>query len=286
MFSMWYRESFLPHSELPHQSLPTSPEKNIRYLCYRTTVAVKTMPSALVTSWKVRALAGEPSSTIRVGNLQVFVTGPHDAWGRSGRPQPATVSVEVGMSKPFSTSSSQDAVEADTVHYGFLSKKIQEVLDSVQHDPEAPLSLAGMVQLIWEQLTGYYLLKDATAPNTGTSFLKKGSFRYLKIDMKLPKASLAGNGVSYTASAFMGDQDSPRAEAASVKIHHLRVPTLIGVNSNERQAKQTVIANIEIDKWIGSADEYSRIEALVTKVRHICPQNHHEQAKFGCGSLY
>lgn len=232
------------------------------------------MSPILVTGWQARALAGEPPATISVDNLQVFVTGPHDAWGRPGRPQPASVSVEVMMSKPFANSSSQDAVEADTVHYGFLSKKIQEILDSVQHDPAAPLSLAGMVQLIWEQLTGYALLKDAVSSDTGSSFLKKDSFRYLRINMQLPKASLSGNGVSYTASAFMGDVDSPRSEATSVKIHQLRVPTLIGVNGNEREAKQTVIANIEIDKWISTADEYCRIEALVTKVRHIYRPSH------------
>lgn len=182
------------------------------------------------------------------------------------------------MARPFAVSSSQDAVEADTVHYGLLSKKIQKVLDGIsqyhhhhQWVPVAALSLASVVGVIWEELTGSSFLRDERTENTATALLKQGSFRYLRITLQLPKASLIGNGVSISASASVNLARNSlslklSSRASTLRIHDLRVPTLIGVNDNERQAKQTVVATIEIDKWLGLADGYCAIEALVTKV--------------------
>lgn len=72
----------------------------------------------------------------------------------------------------------------------------------------------------------------------------------MQITAKLPKASLAGDGVSMTATVIadtvVDEALVPRA-SRSVKVHDVRIPILIGVNPNEREAKQVVIANVDID---------------------------------------
>lgn len=228
-------------------------------------------PLLMKTSRETRAMAGEPPATIRVNNIQAFYEGPQDAWGRPDRPQPVSASVEVFLAKPFSLSSSQDVIEADTVHYGQLSKVIIALLDPSQIEPEDHPSLVSVVYKLWSGLSGIPFLDDISGtPNTG--FLKAGSFRYLSVSLKLPKASLVGDGVSITYSAYMRDdlQGHPYSAMAVMssvlKIHDLRVPTLIGINANERQARQTVIANIEIDNWLVYEDVYCSIEAVVVKV--------------------
>ncbi|KLU87755.1 hypothetical protein MAPG_06748 [Magnaporthiopsis poae ATCC 64411] len=51
-----------------------------------------------------------------------------------------------------------------------------------------------------------------------------------------------------------------------LRLHGLRVPTLIGVNPNERLAKQFVVTDIEIDKFDYAPDVYTALEALAVKI--------------------
>lgn len=178
------------------------------------------------------------------------------------------------MAKPFNSSSAFDVVEADTVHYGLLSKEILNFFDAAKATPDG-FSLAGVLEMVWRRLTGFHIT-DVTkcGPDFG-GFLKKSSFRYLRLTLKLPKASLLGSGVSLTGSAFMDGEGSelvPKARAMALKIHDLRVPVLIGVNKNEREAKQVVVANVEVDKWNGLNDEHCTLEAMIVKVSQGQPQ--------------
>jgi len=51
-----------------------------------------------------------------------------------------------------------------------------------------------------------------------------------------------------------------------LKLHDIRIPTLIGVNANERLAKQMVISNVEIDGYfLYNIDLYHKLEQIVVK---------------------
>ncbi|KAL7816789.1 hypothetical protein V8C44DRAFT_321571 [Trichoderma aethiopicum] len=240
-------------------------------------------------NWRVRFLAGQPPAVVRVRNLQTSIAGPSDAWNRKGRPQPLCVSASVMLKEAFDTSSSADRVEADTVHYGLLSKAILASLESQQQQQQQhqgaeqpgsaaastsqPSSLRDVVNTVWNDLTGQdgngrSKVTDEESEIINTSFLKPSTIRCLELTVHLPKASLLGGGVSLTRIALFGrdGESRPQPRGMSLKIHDLRVPTLIGVNDNERKAKQVVVATIEIDKFNIEEDVFTMIEAEAVEV--------------------
>lgn len=212
------------------------------------------------TSWQVYHAAGETCSTIKVSNLSTNISGPNDAWGRPNRPQPLQVSVEISFKKPFSTTSTGDALKGDTVHYGTLSKHVMKVVED-----SAGLSLLKVVLRIKESLIG------STSPDSGlvgAGLLSGSEARFIKVTAHLPKATKLGGGVSITDSVVLEDNGSlsERNWGGMLKFHDLKVPVLIGVNANEREAKQLVVANVEIDRWAMGADMYDKIEGYITEV--------------------
>ncbi|KAG9257818.1 uncharacterized protein F5Z01DRAFT_303302 [Emericellopsis atlantica] len=212
----------------------------------------------LVTSWQTRHAAGEPVSTITLKNLTTTsFTGPSDAWGRASRPQPVTLSAEVSLSRPFTASAGGDTVqEGDTVHYGLLSKELSKRL--LEHEGK---SLGAVLQALCEGITGRGLLEASSAGVV--SYLKPTTVRLFKLEILLPKGTLLGSGVSLTGTVAYPAGDAIRS--VTLKFHDLRVPTLIGVNSNEREAEQMVVANVAIEKWTEIQDGYHTIERLITK---------------------
>ncbi|KAM0462757.1 hypothetical protein ACHAPV_003581 [Trichoderma viride] len=240
-------------------------------------------------NWRVRFLAGQPPAKIRVRNLQTSIEGPSDAWNRKGKQQPISVSASVMLKEAFDTSSSADKVANDTVHYGLLSKAILASLEGKgpQHlaikeksgdaaSTNRFSSLRDVVNTIWEDLTN----QDANGKSKAAddddeaeeqqvkSFLKVSTIRCFELTAHLPKASLLGGGVSLTRIALFGrdGESRPQPRGMSLKIHNLRVPTLIGVNDNERKAKQVVAATIEIDKFNIDEDVFTMIEAETVEV--------------------
>ncbi|OAA73238.1 Dihydroneopterin aldolase [Cordyceps fumosorosea ARSEF 2679] len=218
-------------------------------------------------------------STIKVKNLRATIQGPSDAWGRPDRPQPVAVSAAVSLDAPFGASSATDTVAGDTVHYGLLSKAVLSVL----YSPALPArSLRSLLDTIWSEMTGF----DSRGQDVRASaqkqqqiqqppFLHFAALRALEISVHLPKATLLGDGVSLTVTGGFepaADSDAMvvkslmRQSAVSLKIHGLRVPTLIGVNSNERLAKQVVVASVEIDRLEDDLDVYPELEQVVVQV--------------------
>ncbi|KAM3498866.1 hypothetical protein MY10362_007836 [Beauveria mimosiformis] len=226
-------------------------------------------------------------STIKVKNLHATIQGPQDAWGRPDRPQPIAITAAVSLDEPFNASSASDTVAADTVHYGLLSKAILSILAAA-----APVkSLRHLLDTTWAQMTGAdsrgqgvevdsLLLQGQERQQQqqppSPPFLHFAQLRALEISLHLPKATLLGDGVSLTVTGGFelvaadggGGRLKPvmRQGAVSLKIHRLRVPTLIGVNSNERLAKQVVIASVEIDRLEDDADVYPELEQVVVTV--------------------
>ncbi len=225
------------------------------------------------TSWAVRCAAGEPTAVVRVRNLQTTTQAAQDAWGRNHKTQPLHVSAEVYLSQSFDTAASTDRVSADTVHYGTLSKTILASLEPFSVHTTTPVTLRHVLEQIWSNLTGLYIGGTISSKLArDRPLLDVSKVRFLSVTVFLPKASLLGDGVSLTAAAVFGQE---YVFSIALGLQNLRVPTLIGVNSNERLARQVVVANVEIDKFDYAPDDYTGLEAVIVKVllcdSHLVP---------------
>ncbi|KAM5355859.1 hypothetical protein ACJ41O_002505 [Fusarium nematophilum] len=213
-----------------------------------------------VSSRRLSNAEGDPVAVIRVRNLQTTIQGPKDAWGRGAKPQPLLVSAEVSLNHAFGSSSSTDAVASDTVHYGLLSKAILSTLEKL---PKTGLSLSDVLNNLWIDLTGFRYNGISSQSGEGVkAFLDSSVIRRLTVTLILPKASLLGSAIRLTASALF-DQSSITVRSLVLGLEGLRVPTLIGVNSNERNAKQVVVADIRIDEYETMYDDYTALENVV-----------------------
>lgn len=230
-------------------------------------------------SWQVRAEAGEPFAVIRVRDLQGTLKAGTDAWGRPNKTQPVVVSAELSMAQPFDGASATDTVGDDTVHYGHLAKALLGSLDMVNSLVEkrgGPFSLWFALLHIYEQLTGYRLDHRERIPEDVVRTSQGGTLRQqlervrcMDITLTLPKGSLLGDGVSISR-AMVFEAARPVVWSETLRIHGLRVPTLIGVNPNERKAKQVVKTDVEIEGYksnaVGEDDIYVELESVVVKV--------------------
>lgn len=239
-------------------------------------------PAPLLTTWQVAAAAGEPFAIVRVRNLQGMIPVGRDAWGRANKAQPALISTEVSFAAPFGAASAQDKVGAETAHYGNLSKNLLGSLEvwtrsTPPRDPETAAraeaegpSSADVFELLWVGLTGRVVDGSLRAlPLDRVPFLDTDRLRSLALTVHLPKASLLGAGVSLTVTACFregGDENPLSSYARTLRIHGLHVPTLIGVNANERKAKQMVVADVEIERLDTTRDIHPEIEKLVVEV--------------------
>ncbi|KAH8675774.1 Dihydroneopterin aldolase-domain-containing protein [Xylariales sp. PMI_506] len=239
-------------------------------------------PAPLLSTWQVVAAAGEPFAVVRVCNLQGSISVGRDAWGRANKQQPALISTEVSFSKPFGTASVDDKVTQETAHYGNLSKNLLNSLGlfasaTPPKDPkvaekaaaEGPSS-ADVFELLWVGLTGRVVDGSERAlPLDTLPFLDTNRLKSLAMTLHLPKASLLGDGVSLTVTGCfheVQDTNPLLSHARSLRIHNLRVPTLIGVNANERLAKQMVLADVVIDRLDVTRDIHPELEKLVVEI--------------------
>lgn len=228
---------------------------------------------SLRSSWTVRHAAGEPLAVVRVRNLQTTVVGPQDAWGRGRMQQPLQVTAELHFSRPFGAAAAADNVTSgDTVHYGELSKLILACVDrSNQHAElaDASIDLRVLLEMIWIVLTGRNV-DGVDAEPEAAPLLDRSRLRFISLTVSLPKASLLGEGVSLTASnvyaPFTVGPAALSMYGLCLKLHRVRVPVLIGVNPNERQAKQFVVVDVEIDKLDYYPDIYCELEKIVVQV--------------------
>ncbi|KAI1488255.1 serine/threonine-protein kinase psk1 [Biscogniauxia mediterranea] len=250
-------------------------------------------PAPLVSAWQVRAEAGEPVAVVRVRNLQSALPIGRDAWGRSNKLQPVLLSSEVSFAQPFCSASADDKLNAETVHYGTLSKTIlgslelwgqgqgdraktpaAEVIaaatgsaaaDAAQVD-DGPTT-ADVFELLWVRMTGRVLDGSRVAlPADQLPFLDAARLRSLSLTLRLPKASLLGAGVSLTAAACFqaAPAENPlRSYSRTLRIHGLHVQALVGINPNERQAKQMIVVDVEIERFDVAEDIHTELERTV-----------------------
>lgn len=224
----------------------------------------------LKSSWEIALAAGEPHSTIRVQNLQATVQVGRDAWGRTGKAQPILISATISLREPFDKASTEDSVDnSSTVNYGTLSKAILEAVQTFSAKGQNQ-TLRSLLTHILLHLTGRGLDSEESTSKREISLpvLECTALKSLELKLMLPKASLIGGGVSLSGIIVYGGSGDPEAYSLSLKVHELRIPTLIGVNPNERRAKQIVVTNIELDSWSTASDLYNELEEVVVKVCH------------------
>ncbi|SPN96963.1 related to dihydroneopterin aldolase, partial [Cephalotrichum gorgonifer] len=225
-------------------------------------------PATLSPTWSITTAAGQAPSVVRLRNLQSTARIGVDAWGRPTRPQPLLISASVSLASPFASSSSSDSVSADTVHYGHLSKAVLSTLDdidrrgAVQTDGgDDPVSLRRLLDEIWWRLTGRGVDGSAAPGGSPEPFLDVRAVRCLSVSAQLPKASLVGGCVGLTGTSLFREGEV-ESYGMCLRLSGIRVPTLIGINDNEREAKQVVVADISIDCLEGG-DVYPSLEKAI-----------------------
>jgi dihydroneopterin aldolase len=242
---------------------------------------------------------GEAHSIIRVQNLSTQALVGGSLWGvPSGDGhrnifQPVLISSTLSLREPFRSAAQNDRVNNSTVNYSTLSKEILRVIASRRPDLPHSKEFQGL-QMDWTLyelikwmhlwLTGYlplggrpatplvsrYLdggcpcLAEKTNPMYKPPFLDIESLLELGFTLFLPKATLLSSGVSLTTSSKFPSN----ALRSTLKIHGIRVPTLIGVNRKERLARQYVVVSVEVDPYIcQKGDYYNELEQIIVKVR-------------------
>lgn len=223
----------------------------------------------LVSSWEFARTTREPHSVIRVKNLQNSLAVGKDAWGRKDLLQPVLISASVSLSSPFESASAGDTVNNSTINYGTLSKRILSACQQVSNKAEAidePITLMALLNGLF-----FHLVQHGTYRGGKSLSLRLGAEAGTAVDslelrVMLPKASLMGSGVSHTIALGKSTSGYRVCTASSLRLHDLRVSALIGINPNERLARQTVIANVEVDHWYEWGDEYNSLEQIIVKV--------------------
>ena len=128
------------------------------------------------------------------------------------------------------------------MHYGILSKNLRSMKPIEE----------------WESLDQLAARVHKTILDTppGASLIQS-----CQIEIKMPKASLLGDIVNYVY--FVEDKSVSRV----LHIDRIFIPTLIGLNANERTAKQKLFISV----WINHLQEtdcqsYPQLEKVITKV--------------------
>ncbi|KAI9841406.1 MAG: hypothetical protein M1837_000739, partial [Sclerophora amabilis] len=188
-----------------------------------------------------------PLSTDRVcvRNLSINAPVALDGWGRD-KPQPVQISVSLSLAQSFASAAERDKVDQSTIHYGQLSKN---VLAAIEADRKQQISLDELARLVEEAAS-----RTISFPALAET---------LEVDIFLPKASLLGAGVGFQYCRAFGNPY--RLDVARVvHVKDLAIPTVIGVNSHERDMKQQVVVNVWIDR-LAETISYNEIEQLVVK---------------------
>lgn len=185
------------------------------------------------------------NDAVSVKNLSMCLCAAFDIWGRP-KPQPAMISVTVGLAQPFSSAASTDTVNASTIHYGQLSKAITREMHN--HENDNWLSPSDLIWLV--ALT----VKDVPASPTTISTVEG--------EISFPKATRYGEGVD-----MLFYQDYITASICmTLHIKRLHVGALVGVNSHERDMKQMLIVSVWIDRASeGILGNHNELEQLCVK---------------------
>lgn len=203
------------------------------------------MPTPLVRQpqWDAEVAQSGQFDRIIVRNLEVVVNAGKDVWGRQKK-QRAFISVTLTLGEQFTSASATDSVDQSTVHYGTLSKAIQAQLQA----DSAWLSTVALSASISQGVRKVAGSTKIYAIETDVCYLK---------------GSMFGDGAGHINSTI---EDSGMRSSV-LYLRNLRIPCVIGVNSNERLQKQPVVVNLWLEKVPEDRiDDYAELETLVFKV--------------------
>jgi dihydroneopterin aldolase len=182
---------------------------------------------------------------IMVQNLEATVNAGTDVWGRQ-KVQRAFISVTVTLGHHFESASTTDTVDASTIHYGILSKAIQADVQGSKSEWASTHSLSAMIGQSVAKVAGS---TPIYAIETNVCYLK---------------GSMFGDGAGYTTSKIIQGSD---VQSHVMYLRNVRIPCVIGVNSNERLQKQPVVLNIWIERVHESrVDDYAKLETFLFTV--------------------
>ncbi|KAI4952466.1 hypothetical protein J4E91_002937 [Alternaria rosae] len=191
--------------------------------------------------WEAEVASSGHYDKIMVQNLEVVVNAGKDVWGREKK-QRALISVTLTLGKQFTSASSTDSVDDSTVHYGTLSKAIQA---RFKDDSMAWMSTVALSTAVSQCVRDVAGSTDVYAIETNVCYLK---------------GSMFGEGAGHITSRVEGTGTSSNV----LYLHNVRIPCLIGVNSNERLQKQPVVLNVWVDNMADSRVEgYPQLETFL-----------------------
>ena len=195
--------------------------------------------------WSARIAQFDNADKISVRNLEVTVNAGVDVWGRQKK-QRALITVTLHLAQSFDSAAEADALDRSTVHYGKLSKDVQSCINTSTTWTSTAILAETILKQIMETKGDTNLL--------GT-----------EIDITYPKSSMLGDGAGYClCSTHEGEE---RGTSTVLYLRNVQIPCLIGVNSNERTAKQPVVVNLWIDCLNPSrTEDYPELEAVVVNV--------------------
>ena len=194
--------------------------------------------------WDAEVAQSEHFDKIMVQNLEVVVPAGKDVWGREKK-QRAKISVTLTLAKQFTSASSTDSVDDSTVHYGTLSKAIQARFkdDTMPWMSTPALSAA---------------ISDSVRKVAGSTAVYA-----LETDVSYPKGSMFGERAGHGTCCI----EKSGARSNVLYLRNVRIPCLIGVNSNERLQKQPVNVDVWVDNVHDSrVDDYPLLESLLFEV--------------------
>jgi dihydroneopterin aldolase len=198
--------------------------------------------------WDAQLVLSGHHDKIVIQNLEVVVNAGKDVWGREKK-QRALISVTLTLGKQFTSASSTDSVDDSTVHYGTLSKAIQA---QFKDDTMAWKSTAALSAAVSQCVRDVAGSTDIHAIETNVCYLK---------------GSMLGEGAGHMTSCI----EQSGTHSSVLYLHNVRIPCLIGVNSNERLQKQPVDVNVWIDRIADSRiDDYPKLEGLLFEVSTSC----------------
>jgi FolB domain-containing protein len=226
-----------------HRDLPTP---DLTFIMAEASLGEKVRQAV----WAARTASLEITDSIHVRNLEVTANAGVDVWGRK-KEQRALITVSLSLAQPFDSAAEADALDKSTVHYGKLSKDIQSCIKN----------LASWVST-WDLAE---TISKSLVSTAGPTDLVSS-----EISIVYPKSSMLGDGAGFSLSWTQAG--GTVATSNVLFLRNVRIPCLIGVNSNERTAKQPVVVNLWIECVETSrADDYVKLESVVVGVSSHCP---------------
>jgi dihydroneopterin aldolase len=174
--------------------------------------------------WDAKVAESGHYDKIAVQNLDITVNAGTDVWGRKKK-QRAFISVTVTLAQQFASASSTDTVDDSTIHYGILSKAVQARLQDASSDWVSTSELSASIRDSVKKVAGS---TPIYAVETNVSYLK---------------GSMFGDATGHITSTI----EETGEHSSTLYLRNVRIPCLIGVNSNERLKKQPVLLNLWVD---------------------------------------